>query len=76
MTATLVEGRSFFYVLNENAYNNSYHGKHQDKNFIVAHLHHLLITRMKEVTAYVVWITPEDIIPCKTKVRRISFAII
>ena len=38
MTATFGEGRSFFYVLNKNTYDNRYHGKNHDKNLIVSQI--------------------------------------
>lgn len=42
MTVTVVWGRSFFYVLDKNTYNDGYYGKDHNKNLIVAHQHHLL----------------------------------
>ncbi len=62
MTATFGEGRSFFYVLNDQSYYYCNNGQDHYQNFIIVHQHHLLITRMKEVTAYVVWVTPKEII--------------
>jgi hypothetical protein len=51
-----------FYVLNDQSYYYCNNGQDHYQNFIIAHQHHLLITRMKKVTAYVVWVTPKEII--------------